>query len=191
MNAPTLDASRRAADTRDTARTGSRFADALRTARKKAAGAEPGTRTSSAARSARAGAAPDEGSRRTAIHREPPASTATSTSSAPPTPPASTPAAADVAALRACIRALPAYLETARLADGARLSLDLGPLGIDLRSGPAGLEIALRPPAALERAASADLPALLSALAARGLTVARAEVRIGGGGGGPPPRSAR
>jgi hypothetical protein len=87
-------------------------------------------------------------------------------------------AEAPVAALRGAVRALPASIEAARLQDGASLSLSCGSaLGVDLRSGLHGLELTLRPSAALGQAAATELPGLVAALRARGLRVARAEVR--------------
>jgi hypothetical protein len=96
--------------------------------------------------------------------------------------------------LRAAVRALPAAVEAARVAAGSQLALSFGPaLGVELRAGPGGLELTLRPAAALDRAAAAELPGLVAALRARGLTVARAEVRARtdgrADGGGPPGRA--
>ncbi|ACG72451.1 mucin-associated surface protein (MASP), putative [Anaeromyxobacter sp. K] len=98
---------------------------------------------------------------------------------APTLPGAPAPAApADVAALRAAVRALPAAIEAAQRADGSALTLAFGSaLGVDLRAGAGGIELTLRPAAALARAAQAELPGLTAALRARGLRVARAEVR--------------
>lgn len=96
-------------------------------------------------------------------------------------------AAAEVVALRAAVRALPATIEAARLHDGARLTLELGSaLGVDLRAGAAGVELTLRPAAALTGAAAAELPGLVDALRARGVRVVRAEVRSGPGARRPP-----
>jgi len=94
---------------------------------------------------------------------------------------------APIEGLRAAVRALPASIDAARLHDGARVSLSFGSaLGVDLRSGAQGLEVTLRPAEALGRAAAAELPGLVAALRARGLRVARAEVRArpGSSGGG-------
>jgi len=86
------------------------------------------------------------------------------------------------AELGAAIRALPAAVEAARVRDGAQVSLAFGSaLGVDLRSGPGGLELSLRPAPSLERAAAVELPRLVEAIRARGLRVARAEVRTGAG----------
>jgi hypothetical protein len=83
---------------------------------------------------------------------------------------------AEVQALRAVVRALPPDIAAVCARDGA-LTLALGSLGVDLRSGPHGVEIALRPPPRLARVAAVELPGLVAALRARGITVARAEVR--------------
>lgn len=89
------------------------------------------------------------------------------------------PAPASIA-LRAAVRALPPVIEAARLRDGARLALTLGgALAVDLRGGAAGVEVTLRPEAALGQAAAAELPALVAALRARGVRVARAELALG------------
>jgi hypothetical protein len=78
------------------------------------------------------------------------------------------------------VRALPPVIEAARLQDGARLALTLGgALAVDLRGGAAGVEVTLRPAAALGQAAAAELPALVAALRARGVRVARAELASG------------
>lgn len=84
--------------------------------------------------------------------------------------------------LRAAVRALPAAVEAARLHQGAQVTLTLGAaLGVDLRTGAAGVELTLRPAAALDRLAAAELPALVAALRARGVRVGRAEVQSGAG----------
>jgi hypothetical protein len=60
----------------------------------------------------------------------------------------------------------------------AQLSLDFGAaLSVDLRTGAQGLELSLRPAPSLDRAARTELPRLVEALRARGLKVARADVR--------------
>ncbi len=80
--------------------------------------------------------------------------------------------------LRAIVRMLPVAVEAARVRDGEPLSLALGrALSVELRRGAAGLELVLRPDATLQRAAAAELPGLLESLRARGIAVARAEVR--------------
>jgi hypothetical protein len=86
--------------------------------------------------------------------------------------------AAPVAELRAAVRALPPVIEAAHLRESAQLTLALGgALGVDLRASAQGLEVTLRPADWLARAAGAELPGLVAALRARGLRVARAEVR--------------
>lgn len=83
-----------------------------------------------------------------------------------------------VAEVRALVRALPVAIEAARVREGEPLSLSFGrSLSVEIRSGAGGVEIVLRPAEALARAASAELPALVAALRARGIAVARAEVR--------------
>jgi hypothetical protein len=62
--------------------------------------------------------------------------------------------------------------------NGAQLALSFGAaLSLDLRAGVHGLELTLRPAQGLERVTRAELPGLVEALRARGLRVARAEVR--------------
>ncbi|WP_242360437.1 MULTISPECIES: hypothetical protein [Anaeromyxobacter] len=97
-----------------------------------------------------------------------------------------------VADLRAIVRTLPAAIEAARVREGEPLSLSLGrALSVDLRRGAGGLELVLRPDAVLQRAAAAELPGLLETLRARGIVVARAEVRAQPHAGPPAGRSAR
>lgn len=85
-----------------------------------------------------------------------------------------------VAGLRAAIRALPAAVEAARLREGAQLTLTLGgALGVDLRAGAGGVELTLRPAAALGPVAAEALPALVAALRGRGVRVRGAMVREG------------
>jgi hypothetical protein len=80
--------------------------------------------------------------------------------------------------LRAAVRAVPAAALALRAQGGGALRLDLGrALSVELRAVPSGVEVVLRPDAALSRAAAAGLPGLVSALRARGVAVARAEVR--------------
>jgi len=101
----------------------------------------------------------------------------------PTTPPPAL-AEASVPELRAALRTLPVTIDAARLRDGASLSLDLGQaLSVEIRRRPAGLELLLRPEGSLSRATAAELPALVRALRARGLTVSRAEVRARSDGG--------
>jgi hypothetical protein len=97
-------------------------------------------------------------------------------SGAPPPPaPVDPPPPAE---LRAAVRAIPPAVEAARIREGVPLVLSFGrALSVDLRSGPAGLEVLLRPEASLARAASAELPGLVAALRARGVRVAHADVR--------------
>lgn len=80
--------------------------------------------------------------------------------------------------LRAIVRTLPVAIEAARVREGEPLSLSLGrALSVELRRGVGGLEVVLRPDPTLQRAAAAELPGLLASLRARGIAVARAEVR--------------
>jgi hypothetical protein len=80
--------------------------------------------------------------------------------------------------LRSAARALPVAVRARGVAGGAPLELALGSaLSVELRSGPDGVELLLRPDASLARAARAELPALVRALRARGVAVGRAEVR--------------
>jgi hypothetical protein len=93
-----------------------------------------------------------------------------------PRPPSAEPPG-PVGELRAVVRALPAAIEASRLRDGAPLTLAFGrSLSVDVRRGAGGIELVLRPDAALARAAEAELPAVVAALRARGLHVARADV---------------
>jgi hypothetical protein len=90
---------------------------------------------------------------------------------------------APVPELAAVVRAVPAAIAAGRLQDGAPLTLSFGPsLGVELRSGAAGVELVLVPDARLARAAEADLPRMVSALRVRGVALARAEVRPRAGG---------
>jgi hypothetical protein len=85
--------------------------------------------------------------------------------------------------LAAVARAVPVAISSGRLADGAPLSLSFGrSLDVELRAGPAGVEVRLLPEPRLARAAEAELPRILQALKVRGVAVARAEVRPRGGG---------
>jgi hypothetical protein len=80
--------------------------------------------------------------------------------------------------LQAALRSAPAAIAAALREGQPQLALSFGSaLSIDLRVGAQGLELSLRPSASLEGAARAELPRLLDALRARGLRVARAEVR--------------
>jgi hypothetical protein len=168
-------------DTASLARAGARFAEALRSARRRGAGVQD------ARAPARPGPLDRAGPRRLTPE-------ATGTARAEEIPPrvaadagqqrtgADVQAAASVDALRAAVRALPAAVEAARVAGGAQVALAFGSaLGVDLRAGAGGLEVTLRPAAALERAAAAELPGLVAALRARGFRVARATVQARSG----------
>jgi hypothetical protein len=99
-----------------------------------------------------------------------------------------TPDPAGAAELRACIRAVPPVIAATLRPGAAELALSFGSaLSLDLRSGAQGLELTLRPASGLERVTRAELPGLVDALRARGLRVARAEVRPRA----PAPRRAR
>jgi hypothetical protein len=88
--------------------------------------------------------------------------------------------------LQAAVRAAPPAITAALREARPQLALHFGSaLSIDLRAGAQGLELSLRPSAALERAARAELPGLVEALRAHGLRVTRAEVRPGPGKQGP------
>lgn len=104
---------------------------------------------------------------------------------APPPPPAATRAAEAVTVpeLRALVRTLPLAIQTLGLRDGAPLSLSFGrSLDVEIRSAPRGVEIVLRPEPRLARASEAELRGVVAALAAKGIAVARAEVRARGAG---------
>lgn len=91
---------------------------------------------------------------------------------ASPAEPVSTPE------LRALVRTLPLAIQTFGLRDGAPLALSFGrSLDVELRAVPGGVELVLRPEARLARAAAAELPRVVAALGAKGITVARAEIR--------------
>jgi hypothetical protein len=80
--------------------------------------------------------------------------------------------------LAALARALPVAVVAAAARGGAPLALSFGrSLEVELRSGPGGVELLLRPEPRLERTADAELPRLVAALRTRGVAVARAEVR--------------
>jgi hypothetical protein len=90
------------------------------------------------------------------------------------------PAVASVApsTLAAAVRAVPPVVEAFQRAGMPAVSLDFGGgLSIELRRGAGGVELVLAAPAALSGAARAELSGLRTALAARGVTLARAEVR--------------
>jgi hypothetical protein len=105
------------------------------------------------------------------------------TGEAPWPPGATTTAAAPVAPeLATAVRALPPVIAAVPVRGGAELTLGFGgSLSVVLRAGPEGLELALHPAPGLEQAARAELPGLVEALGARGVRVARAEVRPGYG----------
>ncbi len=159
-----------------------RFADALRRARpeRNALAARPAAASAARAPVARRGEADRKdaalAARRDGFREEERASAPAGPAAAPPSVPE--PAAPE---LRALVRALPPAIAAARVRDGAPLSLSFGrSLGVDIRVAPAGVELVLRPDARLARGAEAELPRLVAALRARGLAVARAEVRTGG-----------
>ncbi|WP_242343864.1 hypothetical protein [Anaeromyxobacter terrae] len=182
---------------------GQRFDEVLRNARR---GGRAPHRSSPGAASADRNAAPAQilGARRTSaerarcVLRERRADSVEGERQAqvppPPMAPAQTqPARVEgTAELRAIVRALPIAIEAARVREGEPLSLSLGrALSVDLRRSAGGLELVLRPDAALQRAAAAELPGLVETLRARGITVACAEVRAQPNGGPPAGRSAR
>jgi len=76
-------------------------------------------------------------------------------------------------------RALEAVaLAAGTLGDRAYVEVRLGSeLGVRLTRAPTGVEVVLEAAPSLRRAAEAELPGLLAALRARGLSPARAEVR--------------
>jgi hypothetical protein len=77
-------------------------------------------------------------------------------------------------------------VEAFRLAGRDALALDFGPaLGVELRRGPEGIEVRLHASPGLAPAARAELPGLVRTLVARGVPVARAEVRSRRSGAGP------
>ena len=87
-------------------------------------------------------------------------------------------AAGEAAGLRATVRALPVAVETFQARGTGAVALELGrALSVELRSAAGGVEILLRPEASLARVAASELPGLVHALRARGVTVASAAVR--------------
>jgi hypothetical protein len=183
MSTTHASAARRASDARaaGAARSQRRFDDALRSARRADApraggapdGGAPGARRATSERSDRVPARRRDGSRGE-DRAEPLAAPGR-----PASPPAPRPDPAGAPSeLRAVLRALPVTIEAARVREGAPLALELGrALSVELRAGRDGLELVLRPDAALSRAAAAELPGVVRALRARGVAVARAEVR--------------
>jgi hypothetical protein len=82
--------------------------------------------------------------------------------------------------LREAVRAVPPAIWAGRVAGGSVLELSFGrDLSVELRQVPDGIELRIRASDGLARAARVDLPALVDALRARGVTVVRAEVRGG------------
>ncbi|HEY6101020.1 MAG TPA: hypothetical protein VIW03_16405 [Anaeromyxobacter sp.] len=174
-----------------------RFGDALRTAGRAAArvatgGAAPASAAPIAARAA--------ASRRTAADRADDALRSRRDGfreeariAEPQPPPAAAMREADaitVPELHALVRTLPLAMRTFGVREGAPLALSLGrSLEVELRAAPRGLELVLRPEPRLARATEAELRGVVAALAAKGIAVARAEVRARpAGGGGPGPR---
>jgi hypothetical protein len=86
--------------------------------------------------------------------------------------------------LRALVRTLPLAIQTFGVREGAPLSLSFGrSLDVEIRTPPhgaKGVELVLRPEARLARAAESELRGVVAALAAKGISVARAEVRARG-----------
>jgi hypothetical protein len=81
-------------------------------------------------------------------------------------------------ALAALARTLPVALAATCARQGAPLALSFGAaLDVELRVGTTGVELVLRPEPRLARIVEAELPGLLAAMRARGVDVARAEVR--------------
>jgi hypothetical protein len=178
-----------------------RFGEALRSATKAARppfaaasrGSEPpslAVRTSSARRTAADRADDTLRDRRESFREE--------ARLAPPPPPvaaaARPPDAPAAPELRALVRTLPLAIQTFGLREGAPLALSFGrSLDVEIRPPPPGgkgVELVLRPEPRLARASEAELPGVVAALAAKGIAVARAEVRVRGAGaaGGPAPR---
>ncbi len=76
------------------------------------------------------------------------------------------------------MRTLPPAIDASRVRAGEPLALSFGrSMDVEVRAGPAGVEILIRPAPPLARAAAAELPGIVAALRRRGLEVARAEVR--------------
>lgn len=104
---------------------------------------------------------------------------------APGPAPAAGPSEAGRVALASAVRAVVPAVEAFRLGGREALALDLGAaLGIELARVPGGVALVLSAAPGLAPAARSELPHLLRSLAARGVTVARAEVRERGGAGG-------
>lgn len=97
-------------------------------------------------------------------------------------------AAVDVAPvpeLAAAVRVVPLAVAALRSPGEAPLALSFGrSLDVELRAGPAGVDVVLLPAPGLARAAEAELPRLVAALRVRGVIVAHAEIRSRGRPGG-------
>ena len=102
---------------------------------------------------------------------------------APGSAPAGAPSAAGQparSALVEAVRALPPVIESFGASGRELLALDFGgAIGVELRRAPGGVEVGLSVPMALRPVARAELAGICRALAARGVTVASAEVRGG------------
>lgn len=86
--------------------------------------------------------------------------------------------------LALAVRALVPAVEAFRREGREALSLDFGrALGVEVRAEPGGVTLTLAAAPGLLAAARAELPGLLRTLAARGVTVVRAEARERGGAG--------
>lgn len=98
---------------------------------------------------------------------------------APATPAAAAPEPYPVTPeLAALVRALPVSMAAARAPREGSLALSFGrSLDVELRSGPEGIDLVLRPDDRLRSAAAAELPRIVAALGARGITVGRVEIR--------------
>jgi hypothetical protein len=100
-------------------------------------------------------------------------------------PPAPAEPASHVVPLAAALRMAPPQIEALLRSGRPMLLLDFGrEVSIELRQGKAGVELVLAVAPALTGAARAGLAGLREALAARGLALARAEVRQRGGRAG-------
>jgi hypothetical protein len=170
-----------------------RFADALRSAdrargrgTKPPLSAEPRLATAFRSASGAAGLARAAAARRGTADRQDEAlrsrresfgEEARLASPRPPVAPA--PDAVAVPELRALVRTLPLAIQTFGVRDGAPLALSFGrSLDVELRPAPRGVELVLRPEPRLARASKAELRAVVAALAAKGIAVSRAEVRV-------------
>jgi len=164
-----------------------RFGEALRTASRAASTSRPAAGGGGAALPARvvssrrafAGRADDAlRDRRDGFREE-----ARATAPQPPSPGASAPEPITAPELHALVRTLPLAIRTFGLRDGAPLELSFGrSLDVEIRAAPRGVELLLRPEPRLARAAEAELRSVVAALGAKGIAVARAEVRARGSG---------